>query len=615
MYCKIILLKIDCCRVRLDIEKHTFHYSLRRGFRELQGQNHASDIVRLGGSYSYKMLDAPIIKRKSAPKGRSGCSTCKSRHVRCDESKPRCTPCQKSSRHCEYSADPVRPCHDQLKVVMWQPHGLAVQRVSPTPSQTSDEGRSFDFFRSKVAANLGGFFDSSFWTRDVLQAAQHEASIRHAVVALASLAETWPQTKRGSERANRNEKDDENGRERSFSPSRSPGSFAIRQYAKAISILNQKTQDSKESSPETVLISCAIFICFEMLQNNHESTLRQMSSGVFVFYEWYSKRRREAEIRAPRLAGLAYQLQQTFGRLLLQIVLFVDTKPQEWQFTTPALRPPVPPIPSKFESIDEARDCLDSYLCSAYHGLLTSQLQGLKDRRAPGLCEKDASRQCYPIGDGHPFPAGTSSFVSTGDRPLHEWALAFAAFIADQKTRLSSKEQQAAVLLQIQHTSGSILASAGIFNQETTFDSFEHSFSRIVSLASRLISDAGENPRDSESTCPAFDMGILPPLYFVASRCRHPTIRRQALHLLRKGPSQEGIWHSEMLSNIAERIMDLEEADCMEVHTSADVPAFARISVLNATIDSAQRVVALHCCRPSSRDSERTHVLHESVAY
>src|SRR3978361_563298 len=93
-------------------------------------------------------------KRKWAPKSTGGCNTCKLRHIRCDGQQPRCTPCQKSSRQCGYSANPDP---DPLKIVLWQPNGLVLHQISQDPSHTSDEIRAFDFFRNKVATNLGGF--------------------------------------------------------------------------------------------------------------------------------------------------------------------------------------------------------------------------------------------------------------------------------------------------------------------------------------------------------------------------------------------------------------------------------------------------------------------------
>ena len=455
---------------------------------------------------------------------------------------------------------------------MWQPNGLAVRLLSPDPSRTSDEGRGFDFFRTRVAVNLNGFFESSFWTHDILQAAQHEPSIHHAVVALASLSETLLRNK--AEHENEEEKEREH----------TPEPFAIKQHSKAISSLSKNLRDGKEQCSEVVLITCALFICFEMFQNKHESALGQISSGAYVFLDWHSKKGGASSNSRGISSKLALQLQHIFERLMLQAILFIETKPQEWYFLIPTFTPAMPSIPSIFKTMEEARDCLNNCLCSIYHGAMACQLYGLETRQ-----------------------------VRSG--VFDEWAQAFRSFMALKKMSLSPREQQAAIILEIQQITGSILASAGAFTQETIFDSFEHSFSRIVSLAFDLTTSSSEKLQDAESTFPSFDMGILPPLYFVASRCRHPLIRRQALHLLRKGPSQEGIWNKLMLSNIVERLMNLEEVDCGKVERSADIRASARLSVLNARINSVQRTVALHGCRQRFEGPGGTEVVHELVAY
>jgi hypothetical protein len=357
-------------------------------------------------------------------------------------------------------------------------------------------------------------------------------------------------------------------------------------------------QDTSGSSPEVVLMTCALFICFEMFQNHHESALCQMCSGIYVFFDWHSKRNIESQQGSPRSNGraskLAVRLQQIFGRLMLQTILFVDTRPHEWQFLTPAFVPAMPSMPATFTSIEEARNSLNSCLCALYHGALTAKFHGIEYHEINEL----------PFGP-EPQPSGG---------PLHDWKTAFDFFIS-QNVVLTSREQQAAIILETLQVTGYILASASAFSDESIFDLFEPSFSQIVALGSRLIALMAENPQDSASMCPTFDMGILPPLYFVASRCRDPLIRRQALHLLRQGPSQEGIWHAVMLSNIAERLITLEETGNLGARSSLDIPATARLTVLNATIHSAERTVALHCCRPDLGEAGTTHVIHELVQY
>jgi hypothetical protein len=275
---------------------------------------------------------------------------------------------------------------------------------------------------------------------------------------------------------------------------------------------------------------------------------------------------------------------------MLQTILFINTKPREWKFVESAFTPALPLIPTAFSCIEEAKNCLDSCMCSLSHRMLTAQFRDLED-----------------------LEVDTGPTAQLSASPLNEWLLSFKSFLIVEEQNIS---QKAAILLEIQYITATILASAGPSAQETIFDLFEEAFSRIIALASRLLltDDSESSPGEDRSPIPAYDMGILPHLYFVTARCRHPSLRRQALHLLRRGPRQEGIWHRDMLANIGERIMSIEENGRRGAERSAEIPATARLSVINATIDSTQRKVMLHCCRQEVREEVR-EVIHELVEY
>jgi hypothetical protein len=54
-------------------------------------------------------------------------------------------------------------------------------------------------------------------------------------------------------------------------------------------------------------------------------------------------------------------------------------------------------------------------------------------------------------------------------------------------------------------------------------------------------------------------MGVIPPLYFIAIKCRHPTIRRRALSLLKKASLRESPWRAVPTARVIEKIIVLEE--------------------------------------------------------
>lgn len=531
---------------------------------------HPSKYFSLLNPNHYSPSEMPTSKRKWAPKSQGGCRTCKSRHVRCDQTLPICTPCQKSSRQCEYttsssstSSPTPSTSTTPLKTILYQPTQLILH-----PHHTQEELRALSFFRAKVAVNLSGLFASTFWTNDILQVAQQEDSVRHAVVALASLFEgmfcNYPD-KHEEEQRNRLE------------------AFAVRQHRKAISHLNYTVQKGSRNGEvdveeEVVLTTCAPFICFEMFRGNYDAALRHMCNGVYVLFNCVAK--------PASSARLSNQLERLFGRLMLQVILFIDAKPPEWKFVQLCFKLAPPAIPPVFADVEEARDCLDACMGALYHGMLASLFQGL--------------------GDGD-LDIGPMS--QQREDPLDAWSSSFQTFLAEKKESFSAREKKIALLLEIQHLTASILAAAGPSSQEIVFDSFEESFSRIVTLTSPLL--LTNTPKDAGPSFPDFETGILPHLYFVASRCRHPVLRREALCLLRKGPRQEGIWHRDMLAGIAERIMDVEGRGAC---SAGNIPASERLTVIGATIDSVQRRVVLHCCRQES-GVEEIEAVHELVGY
>jgi hypothetical protein len=196
-----------------------------------------------------------------------------------------------------------------------------------------------------------------------------------------------------------------------------------------------------------------------------------------------------------------------------------------------------------------------------------------------------------------------------------QWSRLFAAFMTSSGADLGPEDRQRASLLEIQYKVAMIFFATGMSPQETAFDAFNSDFDSIVAVASSLVVN-GQGPGIVERTEQfSFDIGVVPPLYFTASRCRDPSIRRRGLSILSANPRQEGVWNSDMLAKIAERLICIEEDGIERVTSSDDVPAISRVSVLNATIYSEQRRVLLELCRPKGNVNGELDLLNEWVTY
>lgn len=129
------------------------------------------------------------------------------------------------------------------------PYPSASPSPIPSPSieipGSEQERHCFDFFRKETVSQLCGVFDAVFWRQLVLQASHREPAIRHAAIALGSLHEKF-ELGDGS-----NEHDGE-------------ACFALQQYLKAISLLIQPVKESRAHSADVALISCVMFVGFEV---------------------------------------------------------------------------------------------------------------------------------------------------------------------------------------------------------------------------------------------------------------------------------------------------------------------------------------------------------------
>lgn len=109
--------------------------------------------------------------------------------------------------------------------------------------------------------------------------------------------------------------------------------------------------------------------------------------------------------------------------------------------------------------------------------------------------------------------------------------------------------------------------------EPSSWDKYNSIFEDIVSLASSVLEmtdDAVHIPSVSSNASnaiigaqlkPSFSvsMGIIAPLYDIATLCRDPWIRRRAMNVLRSASRQEGLLSSHLNAVAAEKVIRLEE--------------------------------------------------------
>ncbi|KAK5055147.1 hypothetical protein LTR84_012895 [Exophiala bonariae] len=529
-----------------------------------------------------------IAKRKYAPKSRGGCATCRNRHVRCDQQRPRCVSCQRSSRQCFYSDERDQSHQANLRLVLWEPAEpiLSQSQMSLIPGQTPTEARALDYFREIVAPNLAGTYDPTFWNRVVVQVSHNASSLRHAVVALAS---HWERVVEPSSRK-RN------------TPAQDCDNFALQQYSKAVTGIRKSLETAASPSKEELLVSTLLFYCIELYQSHLDSALRQLSCGIQLFCEWSNSKDPESSSdhllgrdEFTRLAG------HIFRRLLVQCMIFPMRSIVQEPVSIPQYTPITPDMPENFSSSDEARDyynfCL-SAMC--YHSKMSETMLTPEERAM------ENHMQQY-----QPFMKTVSYF--------EKWQQAFKTFQRTSVVNVAGEPDHRCLVMDIHNHALQVMIPSFSFKTEVEYDNYTHLFAHIIDTATSLLTLTAQlrsKTRNLRPHFPKFDIGLIPPMFLTALRCRDPVIRRKAIALLRKGPRQEGVWNSDMVAAVAERVVAIEESGLsMPSERCEDVPASSRVKITEALMHTSTRHVAVVLERDVMVHDYRDRLMYEMISY
>ena len=169
--------------------------------------------------------------------------------MKCDEAKPACRRCTTTGRKCDgYIKDSSGPNSAT------SPGLVLVQALSTAIPGSTEERRSFSYYLNNTASEFSGYYDSSFWKKLLLQAAMGEPALRHAVIGIGSLHESFA------------------NKRLDYSPDAIERGFAINQYTKAIGHLRRSLSTGVQE-PLTALMSCILFVCFDSIRGHFESAL------------------------------------------------------------------------------------------------------------------------------------------------------------------------------------------------------------------------------------------------------------------------------------------------------------------------------------------------------
>lgn len=445
------------------------------------------------------------------------------------------------------------------------------------------EAMYFHLFRTHTASELSGYFDSVFWTQRVLQECHSEVAIRHAVVALGALYKTLEQSCEPWGAAS-------NLRESIMAH----WQVAVKQYSEACNGMVLLKEENQKTH-RTRLMASVLLACFDCFIGDHRQAIIQIQTGLGLLEQLQADRRQhgpsspggeveeELVIIFTRLAiqaksyDLAFHFPEPYVIRLLPHLHHTVTSSASSDASSPSsvsstAQPS--PGPYGFTTVREARLAADQLGKKML--LFLERLYAAKEEPSNVL------------------PNSWKQYGLSFRAKLEAWHEAYEPIFQSRLAPgVHHLEKAGIAALKMFQINAQILFMMMFCDTEDQFDAFYPHFRAIVDLGLEVVVD--DEHRAAAALCcpgpavcrhrkplvvdpvtgpeyaahhikPSFsaDLGIVPPLFVVATKCRDPVLRRQSIQLLRSSARREGMWDSELAAHIGQWIMQLEEAE--EVH-------------------------------------------------
>ncbi|KAK4952161.1 hypothetical protein LTR10_010081 [Elasticomyces elasticus] len=320
------------------------------------------------------------------------------------------------------------------------------------------------------------------------------------------------------------------------------GGYAAKQYGKALAALRTKISTEKgNSNVSVVLLACLLFVPFELMQEGHDLARTHLHSGLELLAE--VKEGRKHVMYGSSLVPEA--LKEAFETL--------DTKDSLFSMGPTKLR---------YESLETLLACEPSELenLEVCHRISAAAGASIRELRL------------------HLGEHGTNMEFSVMQTKLclglAKWADALHALM--WKSSDLATQQQIRMEMINMHLFGTP-------DWELAYDKQTEEFERCLALCRSYVSfstTANGSPQIDRPATTAFSLnaGVIPALYFIALKCREPSVRHEAQGaLLGTGPYREGWWEAQKAATVAATAIKMEEAD-IEPKCAADVPASNRLN-------------------------------------
>ncbi|EFQ30769.1 hypothetical protein CGRA01v4_12818 [Colletotrichum graminicola] len=529
----------------------------------------------------------PKLSRTSTPKVRSGCITCKKRHVKCDEAKPHCCNCLQSQRRCEgYLVDPPRKNTSAPAQICWDSRQVARRAQAPSPTaQTRLDTNSRDFphdagllyFQEFVDLLRGPWMGAAsggdLWLVMLPQLARNNSTLRSAAMAIGALSVWYRQSEFASLRA--------------VTAPDHPTRQGDAHYFQAVTHYcdSLKLQRRRSSLQDAVFLS-VLLLFFETLRGDRKAALDHVNHALSLLLAIVTDADAAIHLSslAPNPRPVIGAVAEVFNQLARQARTVFRARILDG-----------PPLPDFKRSLRNKKQTMESFL------VLLSQMKSdcATESTVPLVFRSlDEFEQTWPVVRRH--QAALNSIIedvvriadingSRDDDPfshfqvdllenphIREYCANFqnfmdrldAAFQPLFKNILSSDIESPsylrAVLLRLEFLGVYIFNNAASFLTVDSVTALSPLFREFLSLSQIALTTAKEEARRNPATQMSLQRGLAWHILFTSLFSRDPVIRDEAVWMLRDYPGQDGLWNTRALYALAWRNRHLERLNAFE---------------------------------------------------
>ncbi|KAI1411898.1 hypothetical protein F5Y13DRAFT_164576 [Hypoxylon sp. FL1857] len=526
----------------------------------------------------------PTRKRASKPKVRTGCISCKRRHVKCDEGKPSCAECERLGLMCEGYAPPKTKAPASRPERLLLPKPKLSSLTTEPPKKTAAEPRQspcyrpsvplmpsfgfelneddmwyFTLFRDQISHELSPYYQSTFWSQTSLRDSMVNRCVHHSILSIGAYGRALMDL--------RNEYSINGRVPRTWWPSSSLNRHhqaALMHHAKALSHLRSNIGlyglDGRLTMAATLL-----FIVFENMQGNYHTSGSLIRSGIKVltgirdtgtdnrsilrrqWHRYMTTPRDEVDEMTNMFARHSITsacIPFSHGKYAYHI-LFTE---EESSDVEPSLASPFTfTVP---QTLEQAREIWD---------YLMVQLANFQSKVAWHNLNPE-----YDFDDSLAYQEQAMYLSLLSDLGVGLDSLLF--------TSMDIRESKGLELLRLHHKIAVVAISCCLDPTEMMYDEYLPQFEDVVERCRLFMKFPNDVPVKVGFIN---DAGRLPLLGFIGAKCRSARVRLQVVELLKASDWREGPWDSWSLANAVSGLMkiegQLELADAEHI-----VPAKAR---------------------------------------